>query len=941
MNIIEVRDGFIKFEADDDVFLSSFLQINDSGKKYIAQVMQLRDIAGKHIASAKFLFLFDGALQPYDKTLPSVDSEIKEFTFNILNNSINAKNPIIAGLTPKKDISIIVDASAFDKKMIASIDDKKSNNIIVRNLSKQFNNVNKNVVIIDTLGVVEANKYVAGVDFKLPLDTDSLAFMYEDCLNDATSDSKSMIIDIFKDLSEYSKTVPFLPFETLKSIVDEMVDKSHVFKLLVLKNKLAKFDRLGYFAVNDNEVKKIDKILEAKCSVVDLSKLDSAFQNRYLAYLYEKLKNKENSQVILELSNTTSKKNLKKIMQCEQVPTTFITHSRFKYLNDIKNFFDNFIIEPSITNNQIFRVYNSFLSSMNKDEYLIAGESVNYIPLVSQMKIIEDVISAPKILEETSENITDSSETNPAELNDSIEKQQLPEQDEELNEIIALPAPQELQVEESDEPVELENENEKELPVAVEEENNENEETEDNVEPVEVIEPEMTVTKEEILENIDQKSDALISEISKEELTPPVTDMFSDSDDDQLSEDELEDGLEEKLDDESSEIEDENEESIIVEEQDEDSSEISDDEITEIDLEDEPVSEEIEQTSDIEQVSDNLEIAEQPDTLEELENESLLEEVLMDDSIVDSNHEEIIDFSPEEIQEDETVEQISMADQFDIDSVTFKDLNMEEELQEEPQEIEEYHTNTDVDEESENPEIEVPDEIDLDLDDSEAIEELPEESLEEENLTDIPAEENVLPLNDNADFEELVELDPSEADTDDIIVDIAEDEQPHEIVDEQIVKDVDKVFTTRKDDDISESDLDLIDELNSDGNEELLQEVSDSDDNLEELVSAEDDGILDEPQETIDLKAQDDNDEILETKNSSTPIVPVYDADIPQEDMVKSDPIQQGDTVIHAKYGSGVVEKMIKYGNKTLFSINFDNIGRRLLDPTLTEIKKA
>ena len=62
--------------------------------------------------------------------------------------------------------------------------------------------------------------------------------------------------------------------------------------------------------------------------------------------------------------------------------------------------------------------------------------------------------------------------------------------------------------------------------------------------------------------------------------------------------------------------------------------------------------------------------------------------------------------------------------------------------------------------------------------------------------------------------------------------------------------------------------------------------------------------------------------------------------DIPQEDMVISDPIQQGDTVIHAKYGSGVVEKMIKYGNKTLFSINFDNIGRRLLDPTLTEIKK-
>ena len=81
--------------------------------------------------------------------------------------------------------------------------------------------------------------------------------------------------------------------------------------------------------------------------------------------------------------------------------------------------------------------------------------------------------------------------------------------------------------------------------------------------------------------------------------------------------------------------------------------------------------------------------------------------------------------------------------------------------------------------------------------------------------------------------------------------------------------------------------------------------------------------------------------EILQTKESTTTSVPVYDADIPQEDLVESDSFEQGDTVIHAKYGTGIVEKMIKYGAKTLYSINFDNVGRRLLDPTLTEIKKS
>ena len=141
---------------------------------------------------------------------------------------------------------------------------------------------------------------------------------------------------------------------------------------------------------------------------------------------------------------------------------------------------------------------------------------------------------------------------------------------------------------------------------------------------------------------------------------------------------------------------------------------------------------------------------------------------------------------------------------------------------------------------------------------------------------------------------------------------------------------------------IEELFLDFIDELNSDDEDGVLEELQD-DSALEELTETEDNGgILEEiNDEQPQLEEINDEQEILQTRNSSTPIVPVYDAEIPQEDLVMSDPIQQGDTVTHAKYGTGVVEKMIKYGNKTLFSINFDNIGRRLLDPTLTEIKKA
>ncbi|DAA96305.1 TPA: hypothetical protein CPT88_05340 [Candidatus Gastranaerophilales bacterium HUM_8] len=820
MKILEVRDGFVKFEADNSVYLSSFIQIDGIEKRYIAQVTQLKRSGENSIAYAKILFLYDGSLQPYDRTQPSKESEIKEFTFDILNNSINAKTPVIAGETLGKGVSIIIDASSFDKKMLASIDDKQENNIIARNLVKQFNNLDKNVLIIDTLGVIDAKKITAGVDFKLPLDTASLAFMYQDCLNDATADSKSMIIEIFKDLSDYSQTVPFVPFGALKSIVDDMVDKSHVFKLLVLKNKLAKFDKLGYFAANKQEVDKIDSILNSKCAIIDLSKLDTAFQNRYLAFLYEKLQQKPNTQVLLELSNVISKKNLKNILSSKNIPTTFITHSRFKYLNDIKNLFDNFIISPSFTNNEIFSIYSSFLKAMPKQTYLITGEAVNYIPLVSTLKVINEVIPSQP---------------------ETVEEDEIPvSEPEEVQEELPIEEPEEEEI--------------------VQEDDSELEEISEEDEPEIIEEPQ--ITNEEILANIEEKSEAVITEAAKD-LTPPEN-MFGEEEE----EEDIAEPAEESL-----QLEEDQEEQLTI------------------NAEYETILEEQEEQEPQEEY-DEIPITESFDTVQE-------------------NIEEIEDYIPETDEND------------------FEELSINEEFeQQEPL----------VEQEAEE-EIEMPEGFDLDIDSTQMLD--AEEETEELTVNDNDVD--VLPIaENNYELEDIVELNPDEADENDIVIDMEEDTEDElpENIDEQIVKDVDKVFTTRKDDDISDSDLDFIDELNNDdGN--LLEEVSDSDAVLEELSeSDENDGILEEPQEQLELK-DDSDDEILETRSSSTPIVPVYDADIPQEDLVMSDPIQQGDTVTHAKYGSGVVEKMIKYGNKTLFSINFDNIGRRLLDPTLTEIKKS
>ena len=325
---------------------------------------------------------------------------------------------------------------------------------------------------------------------------------------------------------------------------------------------------------------------------------------------------------------------------------------------------------------------------------------------------------------------------------------------------------------------------------------------------------------------------------------------------------------------------------------------------------------------------DEIYVQEEASTVEE----TPYEEIPLTESFGTEVHasEEILDYTPDTDAENEVLDEISLAQELEESEPVI--------IENAPEELPEIE------------EVELPAGVDLDLNTDIAEEVVPEiledEPVEEEisEFDEASLQVDSITENEDADFDEIVELDPLETDENDIIIDM--EEEPAELpddIDEQIVKDVDKVFTTRKDDEISDTDLDFIDELNSDDGE-ILEEISDSDDTLEELAEADDNGILEEVSDENSAPLEQEvpeESEILQTKNSSTPIVPIYDADIPQEDMVESDPIQQGDLVMHTKYGTGVVEKMIKYGNKTLFSINFDNIGRRLLDPTLTEIKKA
>lgn len=207
--------------------------------------------------------------------------------------------------------------------------------------------------------------------------------------------------------------------------------------------------------------------------------------------------------------------------------------------------------------------------------------------------------------------------------------------------------------------------------------------------------------------------------------------------------------------------------------------------------------------------------------------------------------------------------------------------------------------------------------------------------------------------------------------------------EPLGLSDEEIAKEADKIFSgpvnnqkdntvNNSDDDLSEDDLDFIDGLSDDfeivedenaydelsepveiiEEERIAQEISndienlppkDDDFNVEILEDGAESDFPEEESIKIDEKEEIvDDDEPLPTKSAISQAVPEFSAEISKEDMVESDPVQQGDIVNHLKHGKGVVEKIINYGNKTLCFINFDTpgVGKRLIDPALELIKK-
>lgn len=785
MNIIEVKNNLVKLAYDENISLASFIKINDVVNSYIAQIIHLESSRIGKIAIAKVVFNFKGGIQAYDGSAPSIQAEVEILGDDFFVNLLDKTDPLLVGKTGV-DTEVVVSSKLLKDKPIICAEKSYQYTQLIENLINQNEQNGRKTVVIDITGEVKGNKIVATKDFKLPLNMDSIDYIFDRGFDDLTKENKAFIQDIFSELNEYIKTVEYIPFNDFSAVIDYEFKRTQQLQLIILKNRLTQFEKKGIFAQDKEEFKILDKKLESDNTlIIDLSTLKDSLQTEYIAYIYKQME-KQNTNFYLLVSlndKNASKEIINSLFSAKNIFSSIVCPYSFKYLDTLKQCSKNMFMFTPIKQQSDFGAYNIYLNKLAEDEFILYGKSTKFIPVIVKLEEITDFSSV----------IIDKTEIMP-----SIETEAIEEKEELVD---------------------------SETPVL-----------EENIEIVE----DATVQS-------DVQEEIQIVETAKEDL------------DLEIVEDVQENSIAEEV--------------VFVQEQPE--------------IIEEPLVEEknvVEDTFEEEQVEiDEIEksIVEQVENVQEEPNKIDFNNNDVVESISDRN--EISDLLQQIQQGDKNIQPMNPDDLVPTQQVAVEDVDLFQEIISKPAETLQEQENAE----------ELTDE-DLDL--IESLQDADESDSEKKNLIETEqATDGQIEINDSL----LNDLDDESADSEVVeSIEIQSKQQERQSI---------------------------TDEILAEEAQKRAEEQANKPDPIEQHIE--------KPQASH-------TDKKMETRAGSTPIVPVYSAEIPDEDIVESDSIQQGDQVVHTEFGKGIVEKIINYGDRVLCSINFEQIGRRLLDPKISELKK-
>jgi len=921
MQIVQTKNSIMRIIFNpvlEKFYLGDFLIVRDDFHALVAQVVEVESNemdSSLNYLSARFIFNIEtnGEISDYNGYTPGREADVRKVTRKEVLRVINENQKTLPlGRIVNSNTRMEIPWKFFVNLCAVFADKNQGAQLLTAYLADKLC-LKKPVVIFDFTGseqIEGARRISAPKDFKMPLNSKTIEYVYEKGLSRANIEAQALIEEIFRELKKYSDSTPekFVPFAAFTNVVDLQYKHTPLPELTVLKNRLKNFADDSIFASSAADFKNINRIISNnEITVIDFSELSLNWVKEFCNFVVNEIKT--DCFLLLRLSeNNCDFQLIKDLYENKHIIPVPIMGYGFKYASNIKVFLNNYIMFKPLVSRPDFPYYVSFLSRLSSREYIVWGEQTKDCAFIvrnekfsssqnedEEINVVEKEVSPPKN-EEPRENIN--SQVLPHNV--------LP--NEEMN------SHKELEKE-------AQNEVTPELPLNDGVQINDTEELSDEALQKNEEEP---VQKNEALEAKDA-AQAQLSQRIKDDSSAQ-DDVLLNDDEAKFEEDEPAEAelLQENCTPEGEEVEiaiETTGESVsvevfeiaasqmlenAVESELQDSQELIQEEQTQSEAstsqlqDEEPIEPSVEQAQP-EQESQitpgqNLELSDDETSLEENETLSASAPKLHDaDKVSDDEADTLEQKLPK--RRGRPKKEVFEQEEISAPKKRGRPKKVKEHIQEvfaddEDLQITEKPTLTLIT--NENPQEVITPEIEIVEPPQE------QEMLTEQALQNEPSVEEILSEDDLEFFEQL---------------NFDEEQMPQEVENPPL----DEMQGVQKDDfDISQNEKPQVQEF-------IFEDV---DKKVDDFITSEEivqESVQEQQDDEFDFDSYADNEAQL----------PVYPVETPKN----TREYKKNDRVRHVKFGVGTIQKVVNYADKTLLSIEFEAVGKRLLDPALAQIE--
>lgn len=398
MQIYEVKNDTaeILYNCNEEsLFLFDFLFIEDEDLTIVSQVTDISSTENENlnIATVKFCLSVDktNRLTKYNGHTPPKNAEVGYLDAAEIIGLFRPKtNAVVWGeYSRNPELSVATDFKFLSSGFCTICDKPEQSEIIAKTLVSSLEKTNTRTLILDFDGkyqnVKTTNSATFGKEYRIPLDSKALDYIFENDLNDCTPDAKVVIQNIILEIQKYIESVDkgFIPFEMFLQIIMSETKRTQNKGLMAFCNKLLNYKYKKIFADKDTQFSMIND-----CNgsfKLDLSVVDEKFYPLIFASIVSRLFKK--FYVITDITEeNTRTSTMKSIYEKQNVRLIPIISHENKYLNKIKAHCNNFAIFAPVEKLKTTENYSIFVEKLKTDEFILYGENSLFVPLLVSIK---------------------------------------------------------------------------------------------------------------------------------------------------------------------------------------------------------------------------------------------------------------------------------------------------------------------------------------------------------------------------------------------------------------------------------------------------------------------------------------------------------------------------------------------------------------------------